>query len=128
VFKKPVAPFHCDIRTSFAKAFTAWRQKHKVPLKEIAAELGISVATVNSWELGNRFPTGEHFQALVNYTGVPPCRLFCVMASECVPSECQLALLGKSPPPQQAKTTRLASKISPGVPAGTSARPPGRPC
>lgn len=89
---KPDAPFHCDIRTSFAKAFGAWRRKNHVQLKEVAAGLGISVSTVSSWEQGERFPTGEHFQALVNYTGVPPCRLFCVMADKCVPAECLLAL------------------------------------
>jgi transcriptional regulator with XRE-family HTH domain len=90
--KKPPAPFRCDIRTSFAKAFGAWRRKKKITLKEIAAELGISVSTVNSWELGERFPTGEHFQALVNYTRVPPCRLFCILADKCVPAKCQLAM------------------------------------
>lgn len=91
--KKPDAPFQCDIRTSFAKAFSAWRQKNNIPLKEIAAGLGLSVSTVSAWELGERFPTGEHFQALVNYTGVPPCKLFCVMADKCMPAECKLALL-----------------------------------
>jgi len=99
MFQKPDAPFHCDIRTSFAKAFSNWRRKNNVPLKEVAAGLGISVATVNSWELGERFPTGEHFQALVNYTGVPPCKLFCVMADKCVPADCQLALIKTSQPP-----------------------------
>ena len=98
VFQKPNTSFHCDIRTSFAKAFGYWRRKNQVTLKEIAEGLGLSVATVNSWELGERFPTGEHFQALVNYTGVPPCKLFCVLADKCVPAECQLALLKLAPP------------------------------
>ena len=98
MFKKSAAPFHCDIRTSFATAFSTWRRKNKVTLKEIADGLGLSVATVNSWELGERFPTGEHFQALVNFTGVPPCKLFCVMADKCVPAECHLALLKQAPP------------------------------
>lgn len=99
MFKKSAAPFHCDIRTSFATAFSTWRRKNKVTLKEIADGLGLSVATVNSWELGERFPTGEHFQALVNFTGVPPCRLICVMADHCKPAECQLAKLKQTPPP-----------------------------
>jgi transcriptional regulator with XRE-family HTH domain len=99
VVKKPDAPLHCDIRTSFARAFSAWRRKNNIPLKQIAAELGISVSTVNAWELGGRFPTGEHFQALVNYTGVPPCRLFCIMADKCMPAECQLAMLKQPPNP-----------------------------
>jgi hypothetical protein len=29
---------------------------------------------------------------LTDYSGVPPCRLFCVMADKCVPAECLLAL------------------------------------
>ena len=97
--KKPDAPLHCDIRTSFAKAVSTWRRKNNIPLKEIAAERGISVSTVNAWELGERFPTEKHFQALVNYTGVPPCRLFCIMADKCMPAECLLAMLKQSPKP-----------------------------
>jgi hypothetical protein len=31
-----------------------------------------------------------------NYTGVPPCKLFCVMADKCVPAECLLAM-GRKP-------------------------------
>jgi transcriptional regulator with XRE-family HTH domain len=84
--------FHCDIRASFATAFRNWRQKNNLPLKKIAKELGVSVATVNAWEQGKRFPTGYNFEMLVNYSGVPPCRLFCVMADKCVPTECLLAL------------------------------------
>jgi transcriptional regulator with XRE-family HTH domain len=97
--KKTDAPFHCDIRTSFAKAFSTWRRKNNIPLKKIAVGLGISISTVNSWELGERFPTGEHFQALVNYTGLPPCRLFCIMADKCVPADCLLAMLKPSAKP-----------------------------
>ena len=88
--------FHCDIRASFATAFRNWRLKNQIPLKKIAADLGLSVATVNSWELGKRFPTGRNFEMLVNYTGVPPCRLFCVMADKCVPTDCLLAM-GRKP-------------------------------
>jgi transcriptional regulator with XRE-family HTH domain len=83
---------HCDIRASFATAFRNWRLKSDIPLKKIATDLGVSIATVNSWESGKRFPTGRHFEMLTDYTGVPPCRLFCVMADKCVPAECLLAL------------------------------------
>ena len=84
--------FHCDVRGSFAIAFSMWRKKNNIQLKQIAADLGLSVSTINAWELGKRFPTGRHFELLANYTGVPPCRLFCVMADKCVPAECLLAL------------------------------------
>jgi len=88
----------CDIRVSFATAFRNWRLKNRIPLKKIARDLGLSVSTVSSWELGERFPSGHNFERLVDYTGVPPCKLFCVMADKCVPADCLLAL------------SRLASK------------------
>ena len=84
--------FTCDIRASFAIAFKNSRQKNNVPLKKVAADLGLSVNTINLWELGKRFPTGPHFEMLAEYTGVPPCKLFCVMADKCVPAECLLAM------------------------------------
>ena len=93
---EPPAGCHCDVRASFAMAFRNWRLKNDVPLKKVAKDLGLSVATISSWELGRRFPTGCNFEILVNYTGLPPCRLFCVMADKCVPNECLLALEQKS--------------------------------
>ena len=89
--------FKCDIRGSFATAFRNWRRKHKIPLKKIASDLGLGVATINAWELGKRFPSGRNFEMLANYAGVPPCKLFCVMADKCVPAECLLAM-GRKPP------------------------------
>jgi len=86
----------CDICASFATAFRNWRLKHKIPLKQIARDLGLAVSTVSSWELGERFPTGRNFERLVDYTGVPPCKLFCVMADKCVPADCLLGM-GRRP-------------------------------
>ena len=34
----------------------------------------------------------RHFELLVDYTGLPPCKLFCVMADKCVPADCLLAM------------------------------------
>ena len=87
---------HCDICASFATAFRNWRLKNNVPLKKIAGDLGLAVSTVNSWESGKRFPTGRHFEMLTDYTGMPPCKLFCIMADKCVPTECLLAM-GRKP-------------------------------
>ena len=84
--------FHCDIRASFATAFRNWRVKNHIQLKQIAKDLGLAVSTVGSWEMGERFPSGRNFERLVNYSGVPPCKLFCVMADKCVPEECLLAM------------------------------------
>jgi transcriptional regulator with XRE-family HTH domain len=91
----PKSNSQCDICASFARAFRNWRVKNHIPLKEIAADLGLSVSTVSSWEMGERFPTGRNFERLVNYTGVPPCKLFCVMADQCVPANCLLAMARK---------------------------------
>jgi transcriptional regulator with XRE-family HTH domain len=82
----------CDIGASFATAFKNWRRKNKIPLKQVAADLGVSVNTVSLWELGKRFPSKRHLEMLTDYTGLPPCKLFCVMADKCVPAECLLAL------------------------------------
>ena len=83
---------HCDIRASFATAFRNWRLKNNIPLKKISEDSALSIATINSWELGKRFPTGRNFEMLVDYTGVPPCKLFCIMADKCVPTDCLLAM------------------------------------
>ena len=91
--------FHCDVRASFAAAFSNWRRKSNIPLKQIAKDLGVSLSTVNSWESGKRFPGAYNFEMLVEYTGLPPCKLFCVMADKCVPADCLLAL------------SRIASKL-----------------
>jgi hypothetical protein len=92
-------PFHCDARASFAVAFGNWRRKNKIQLKKIATDLGVSISTVSSWEMGERFPGGRHFEILVDYTGLPPCKLFCVMADMCVPADCLLAMSRITPKP-----------------------------
>jgi hypothetical protein len=40
VAQKP--EFHCNVRASFATAFTNWRRKNAIPLKKIAEELAMS--------------------------------------------------------------------------------------
>jgi transcriptional regulator with XRE-family HTH domain len=83
--------YHFDIRASFAIAFKNWREKNQITLKKIATDLGVGIATVQAWEGGERFPSGDNLELLASYTGVPPCRLFCVMADKCVPADCILA-------------------------------------
>ena len=82
----------CSLWPGPQTSFSNWRLKNKIPLKKIARDLGLSVSTVSSWELGERFPSGHNFERLVDYTGVPPCKLFCVMADKCVPVDCLLAM------------------------------------
>lgn len=77
---------------SFATAFGNWRRRNHIPLKKIAFDLGVSISTVSSWELGERFPGGFNLNMLVEYTGLPPCKLFCIMADKCIPADCLLAI------------------------------------
>jgi hypothetical protein len=49
-----------------------------------------------TWALGERIPSGGKFELLVNYSGVPPCKLLRVMADKCVPPEC-LRAMGRKP-------------------------------
>ncbi len=93
----PKPKYKCDIGASFAIAFKNWRRKNKIPLKQVAADLGLSINTVSLWELGKSFPSKHHFEILSQYTGQPPCRLFCIMADKCVPADCLLALRGSEP-------------------------------
>ncbi len=84
--------FHCNVRASFACAFRNWRHKHRIPLTKIARDLGLAISTVSAWQSGKEFPTAGNFELLVEYTGLPPCKLFCVMADKCVPADCLLAM------------------------------------
>jgi transcriptional regulator with XRE-family HTH domain len=79
----------CDIRNNFAIVFKTWRQRKCLLLKQIAADLDVSASTVNLWEMGRRFPTGKNIEALAQYTGLPPCRLFCRLAAKCTRRLCR---------------------------------------
>ena len=86
----PGLGFKCDIRRSFADAFRNWRRKKGIPLKQIAVELGFSIATVSKWERGERFPNGQNLEMLAEYTEQPPCHLLCAYARRCRNHGCLL--------------------------------------
>ena len=71
------------VRAAFSTSFGSWRKKNAIPLKHVAAELGVSMSTINAWERGVRFPTGYHIELIVKYTGLAPCRLFCIGSLQC---------------------------------------------
>jgi transcriptional regulator with XRE-family HTH domain len=81
----------CDLCATFARAFRNWRLNNNILLRKIAKDLGVSIATANSWESGQRFPTGRHLEKIVDYTGVPPCQLLCRITHKCLPSNRLLA-------------------------------------
>ena len=83
--------FRFQVRKSFAAAFKKWRRQNNIPLKQIAADLGVSITTIDLWESGRRFPCSEHLDALAEYIGLLPCQFFCILADQCQPGECRLA-------------------------------------
>jgi len=96
---RQMARARCKLRACFATAFSDWRRQKRIPLKMIARDLGISISTVAAWESGEYFPTGYNLELLVDYTGLPPCRLFCPLAENCAPPHCVLAPSPSSAPP-----------------------------
>jgi hypothetical protein len=94
--KSKLEPYHdVDVHTGFALAFSNWRQRNCVPLKKMAADLGLSITTLDKLELGQRSPAGRHFEFQVMYTGEPPGRLVCVMADKSPPAECHICQAGQ---------------------------------
>jgi len=64
----------------FSARLKQWRKVHHLLLKQVAPELGVSVATFDAWENGRRFPSGSHLDRIVQLTGMPACMLFCRMS------------------------------------------------
>lgn len=83
------------IRRNFAAAFGQWRRQHRIPLKQIAVELGFSVATVSKWEHGRCFPSGQSLEHIVAYTGQPLCHLLCEHARRCRHDGCLIQKNGR---------------------------------
>ena len=66
-----------DIKVIFAKRLKTWRKSRRLPLKKIAADLGITVSTLCQWENRVYFPSSDNFNLLVLYTKLPPCHFLC---------------------------------------------------
>jgi transcriptional regulator with XRE-family HTH domain len=67
----------------FSENLRAWRVKRNLLLKQVAADMDVSVPTLNAWETGHRFPTAEHLDWISRVTGIPVCLLFCGRNGEC---------------------------------------------
>lgn len=78
---------HCA-RVKLGHTLRSWRKGKAIPLKAIAADLGVSIETVSAWEGADQFPTPENLDKLSRYTGVPVCRFFCRRLESC-PPECR---------------------------------------
>ncbi|MBI5397263.1 MAG: helix-turn-helix transcriptional regulator [Verrucomicrobia bacterium] len=64
-------------RARMSRLLKDWRGRNHLPLKKIAADLGVTGATWSRWESGDRFPEPDQIRALADYIGVPVCRFFC---------------------------------------------------
>jgi transcriptional regulator with XRE-family HTH domain len=53
-----------------------WRKSRRLPLKQMASDLGVSISLVSAWETGARFPSATHLEQISAYTGVPICQFF----------------------------------------------------
>jgi transcriptional regulator with XRE-family HTH domain len=56
---------------AFAVTFKEWRASSGKRLREVAADLDLSISIVSEWENGNRFPNADHFHAIAQHTGIP---------------------------------------------------------
>ena len=77
-----------DLRANFAKALKLWRKHRRMPLKQVAVELGFRISTIQAWESGKRFPNNYNLGLIIQYTGLAPCQLFCGRAGHCDLTRC----------------------------------------
>jgi hypothetical protein len=73
----------CDGRRSFRKVLSEWLTASGLEAKRVAADLGVSRATLSYWCDGSRFPSLDNLQSIANYTGIPLCHLICDKANCC---------------------------------------------
>ena len=67
---------HCLAAVAFGSHLREWRDHNNVSLKELAADLEISVSTVSAWETGRRFPSGVHCDLVATHLGQAVYELF----------------------------------------------------
>ncbi len=63
------------LAATFAARLRIWRELRRIPLKTMAAELGVSISVISAWENGSRFPTLAHLESLSQLTGMPVSKL-----------------------------------------------------
>lgn len=63
------------IRADIAAFVRRLREDSGAPMKQVASEVGVSLATLGAWERGTRFPSAENIERLADYYGIEPCRL-----------------------------------------------------
>ena len=66
----------CLSELPFAGRFAQWRKSKGLPLKSVAADLGVSLQAVSDWERGTRFPSRRYLSSIEQYTRIPLCMFF----------------------------------------------------
>ena len=61
-----------SLRQCLSQRLRRLRQTRSLQLKCVATDLGVSVAAVNAWELGHRFPSAENLAKLASLYDVEP--------------------------------------------------------
>ncbi len=77
-----------SFRKNFARMFRGWRLHNGLPLKAVAADLGGSLAAIQTWEKGTRFPGERRLGKIIRYTGITPCQYHCGRVGPCPISRC----------------------------------------
>lgn len=84
---------------AFAARLRRWRKRKHILLKQMAREMGVSIAVVSAWEKGTRFPSVAHLEQLSAYTGILACQLLYSGRSDCRQnSSCQCPAQAKPYP------------------------------
>jgi len=60
----------------FAARLRLWRQSKGIPLKRVAADLGVSISVISAWENGEYFPSAAHLEQISAYAGIPVWQFF----------------------------------------------------
>ena len=69
--------------SAFSTRLRDWRAAKRIPLKQIASDLGVSISVVSAWERGTRFPSVVHLQQVADYSGIPVCQLLRPIGLDC---------------------------------------------
>jgi transcriptional regulator with XRE-family HTH domain len=82
---------HPPVVELFSARLRRWRHDRGIPLKRVAADLGVSTSVISAWENGEYFPSAAHLEQLSAYSGVPVCQFFYPEPGDCPNHNCSSA-------------------------------------
>lgn len=71
-------------QTVFSTNLRAWRKHKDLLLKQVSADLDVSISTFAAWEYGTRFATADHLDALGKLVECHTACLFCEKFQDCL--------------------------------------------